>query len=239
MPISSSRRWVHATLPDEIARSQVTAQIDYGFLGGGSTLEPGTPSGLGFRNGLAVLAAHVRPPGASPGPPAWTEAHIAAFRYFGGVPRPLVPDNLRTGVDNPDLYDPNINKACAEPATHYGALQRAKFEKQVTLEEFDFTVGESVILFGPVGVGKIHTTSPKPSATSRPPGRPRTLRQASRVLADLVGGHADRTREKRIRECVRPDALILDEGHMPGPQLQRQRAAQELGEGLQNVRDGR
>ncbi|GAA3386306.1 hypothetical protein GCM10017750_68580 [Streptomyces racemochromogenes] len=55
-------------------------------------------------------------------------------------------------------------------------LQRAKFEQQVTLEEFDFAAspklpaaqirdlaalrwlhaGESVILFGPVGVGKTH-----------------------------------------------------------------------------------
>ena len=53
---------------------------------------------------------------------AWTEAHVAAFRYFGGVPRRLVPDNLKTGVDKPDLYDPKINKAHAELATHYGAL---------------------------------------------------------------------------------------------------------------------
>jgi transposase len=34
----------------------------------------------------------------------------------------LVPDNLKTGVDKPDLYDRKINKAYAELATHYGAL---------------------------------------------------------------------------------------------------------------------
>ena len=40
---------------------------------------------------------------------AWTEAHVAAFEFFGGgVPRRLVPDNLRTGVDKPDLYDPRV-----------------------------------------------------------------------------------------------------------------------------------
>src|SRR3954467_4917688 len=49
-------------------------------------------------------------------------AHVAAFRYFGGVPRRLVPNNLKTRVDKPDLYDPKINKAYAELATHYGAL---------------------------------------------------------------------------------------------------------------------
>jgi hypothetical protein len=38
------------------------------------------------------------------------------------VPARLVPDNLRTGVDRPDLYDPKINRAYAELAAHYGAL---------------------------------------------------------------------------------------------------------------------
>ncbi|MFI9255518.1 Mu transposase domain-containing protein [Streptomyces sp. NPDC053069] len=53
---------------------------------------------------------------------AWTEAHVAAFRYFDGVPRRLVPDNLKTGVDKTDLYDPKINRAYAELAAHFGAL---------------------------------------------------------------------------------------------------------------------
>lgn len=34
---------------------------------------------------------------------AWTLAHAEAFRFFGGIPKPLVPDNLKTGVDKPDL----------------------------------------------------------------------------------------------------------------------------------------
>ncbi len=53
---------------------------------------------------------------------AWTEAHVEALRFFGGVPRRLVPDNLRTAVDRPDLYDPQINKSYAELALYYGAL---------------------------------------------------------------------------------------------------------------------
>ncbi|MEV7996099.1 ATP-binding protein [Streptomyces sp. NPDC086077] len=35
--------------------------------------------------------------------------------------------------------------------------------------------------------------------------------KASRILADLAGGHADRTWEKLIRELIRPDVLILDD----------------------------
>jgi hypothetical protein len=33
-----------------------------------------------------------------------------------------VPDNLKTGVDRPDLYDPKINRSHAELASHYGVL---------------------------------------------------------------------------------------------------------------------
>ncbi|WP_455361536.1 ATP-binding protein [Streptomyces sp. SYSU K21746] len=40
-------------------------------------------------------------------------------------------------------------------------------------------------------------------------GAPRPLRQEQPRPCRLVGGHADRTWEKRIRELVRPDDLIL------------------------------
>jgi len=53
---------------------------------------------------------------------AWTRCHVEAFAFFGGVPARLVPDNLKTGVDKPDLYDPKINRSYAELAAHYGAL---------------------------------------------------------------------------------------------------------------------
>jgi len=53
---------------------------------------------------------------------AWTEAHVAAFEFFGGAPRKLTPDNLKAGVCKPDLYDPKINRGYAELAWHYGCL---------------------------------------------------------------------------------------------------------------------
>ena len=53
---------------------------------------------------------------------SWTECHVAAFGFFGGVPARLVPDNLKTGVDKPGLYDPKINRSYAEMAAHYGCL---------------------------------------------------------------------------------------------------------------------
>lgn len=51
---------------------------------------------------------------------SWITAHINAFNFFGGVPKILVPDNLRTGVEKPSWYSPVINKTYNEMAEHYG-----------------------------------------------------------------------------------------------------------------------
>jgi len=51
---------------------------------------------------------------------SWITAHTNMYRYFGGVSRILVPDNLKTGVTNPDRYDPTINKVYQEMAEYYG-----------------------------------------------------------------------------------------------------------------------
>jgi hypothetical protein len=53
---------------------------------------------------------------------AWVAAHRDAFEFFGGVPRRLVPDNLKTGVIRPDIYDPKVNHAYMELADHYKCL---------------------------------------------------------------------------------------------------------------------
>lgn len=41
----------------------------------------------------------------------WIMSHVRMFEAFGGVPRLVVPDNLRSGVTKPDRYDPDINPA--------------------------------------------------------------------------------------------------------------------------------
>jgi transposase len=53
---------------------------------------------------------------------AWLEAHVAAFAFFEGVPRRVVPDNLTAGITTVDLYDPRVNRAYGELARHYGFL---------------------------------------------------------------------------------------------------------------------
>jgi DNA replication protein DnaC len=110
-------------------------------------------------------------------------------------------------------------------------LSRARFETtQATLEAFDFTTnpklptaairdlaalrwlanGESIILYGPVGVGKTHLAQALGHNVIRR-GIDVRFTKTSRLLADLAGGHADHTWDKRLREYTRPGVLILDD----------------------------
>ena len=132
--VASVRRWVRATLPEQARRARVTvlgdapppgeqAQIDYGRLG--MWLDPGTGRRRAVWAFVMVLACSrhlfVRPTLVMD-QAEWTAAHVEAFAFFGGVTARLVPDNLKTGVDRPDLYDPKINRSYAELAAHYGTL---------------------------------------------------------------------------------------------------------------------
>ncbi len=51
--------------------------------------------------------------------PDWIGSHTRAFSYFGGVPRQVVPDNLKSAVVKTCLYDPEVNRTYAEMAAHY------------------------------------------------------------------------------------------------------------------------
>ena len=52
--------------------------------------------------------------------PDWIGAHVRMFRFFDGVPRLIVPDNLKSGVNRACFYDPEINRSYAMMASHYG-----------------------------------------------------------------------------------------------------------------------
>ena len=45
-----------------------------------------------------------------------------AFRHFGGVPRTLVPDNLKAAVLKADWYDPELNPKIRSFCKHYGTV---------------------------------------------------------------------------------------------------------------------
>jgi transposase len=49
----------------------------------------------------------------------WLAGHVRAFAFFGGVPKILHPDNLKTGVKKPNYYEPDLNPSYQELAEHY------------------------------------------------------------------------------------------------------------------------
>ena len=109
-------------------------------------------------------------------------------------------------------------------------VHQARFEQPTVIEEFDFTYnpaipasiirdlaalrfierGESVILHGPVGVGKTMIAQALGHQACRR-GYTAAFVKTSRLLADLAGGHADRTWGTRLRRWAKPDVLVLDD----------------------------
>jgi DNA replication protein DnaC len=109
-------------------------------------------------------------------------------------------------------------------------VRAARFEQPTTLEDFDFkynpsipaatirdlatlrflSAGESVILHGPVGVGKTFIAQAIGHHACRH-NHSVTFTKTSRLLADLAGGHADRTWTTRLKRWARTELLILDD----------------------------
>jgi DNA replication protein DnaC len=109
-------------------------------------------------------------------------------------------------------------------------VQQARFEETKVLADFDFrfnpnipaslihdlaTCGfierkESVIICGPVGVGKSHISQALGRAACEREYRV-IYRKTHRFFADLGGGRADGTWEQRYRRYMQTDLLILDD----------------------------
>ena len=73
------------------------------------------------------------------------QCHVAAFEFFQGAPKLVVPDNPRTGVDRACRYEPDLNRTYHEMALHYSVAvmparprkprDKAKVENAVLLAE--------------------------------------------------------------------------------------------------------
>jgi transposase len=62
--------------------------------------------------------------------PGWLGSHVRALEFYSGAPAAFVPDNLKSGVDRAHRYDPDLNRAYAEFAGHYGlAILPARVRK--------------------------------------------------------------------------------------------------------------
>ncbi len=51
--------------------------------------------------------------------PDWIEAQVRALKFFGGVTKAIVCDNLKAAVAKPLWFEPSITKTFAEMAEHY------------------------------------------------------------------------------------------------------------------------
>jgi transposase len=49
----------------------------------------------------------------------WNNGHVRALEYIGGVPKIVVPDNLKTGITKPNYYEPGVNLAYQDLAEYY------------------------------------------------------------------------------------------------------------------------
>jgi transposase len=52
--------------------------------------------------------------------PDWIGAHVRLFRFLGGVPRLVVPDNLKSGIHKASFFEPELNRSYGMMAAHYG-----------------------------------------------------------------------------------------------------------------------
>lgn len=131
---STVRRYIATTFAEQRLEEKVTvprgavepgseAQIDYGKLG--MWFDPALGRRITVWAFVMILACSRKmfvQPVFRMDQTSWNASHVAAFEYFGGVPARLVCDNLKTGVERPDLYDPMINPAYQELASFYGTL---------------------------------------------------------------------------------------------------------------------
>jgi transposase len=54
--------------------------------------------------------------------PDWIRSHENAFAYYGGVPKKIVPDNLKAGVSRACRYEPDINPTYHDMVVHYNTV---------------------------------------------------------------------------------------------------------------------
>ncbi len=109
-------------------------------------------------------------------------------------------------------------------------LRAAHLPSASTLESFDFSfnptlpvaqirdlarlefidAGEGVLIHGPVGVGKTHVAVALAHQACRR-GYDVDFMTCSRLLAELAGGHADRSFATRLKRLAKPALLAIDD----------------------------
>lgn len=128
----------------------------------------------------------------------WIRAHVEWFEYLGGVPRILVPDNLKSAVQKAGR-DPALNPAYLDMAEHYGTIilpARSRKPKDKA------TVEGGVLIFLRWGVARLrnrvfHSLAELNAA----------IRECIEIINDRVMRRFKQSRRERFNE-VDKQALI-------------------------------
>lgn len=157
---SSVRRYVHRLRPPEprvVVRVQTApgeeAQVDFGPVG--SLYDPVTDrlrSAYAFVATLSYSRHQYAELVFDQKVPTWIDLHRRAFESWGGVPRRIVPDNLKAAVAQALVYDPVLGEAYRRMAQHYGfvisptkphtARHKGKVESGVHYVQRNFMAGQ-------------------------------------------------------------------------------------------------
>jgi DNA replication protein DnaC len=168
----------------------------------------------------------------------WVRLHVEAFEAFGGVPRVIVPDNLKAAVvraafavdDEPAIQRTYRELERRDAKQTEVRMRRASFEGTKRLEDFDFTFNpkiqrqrvidlaachfiekrENVLLIGPTGVGKSHLAQAIGERACRS-GSSVLYTSAQRLFTQLRASRADQSYEKRLLRFTSPDVLVIDD----------------------------
>lgn len=120
----------------------------------------------------------------------WIALHRRAFASWGGVPRRIVPDNLKAGVAQALVHDPVLGEAYRRMAQHYGFLisptkphtarHKGKVENGVHYLQRNFMAGQPALA---AGQGTLRTSmwpmNTWQSGPAIPPGSVTTARPIS------------------------------------------------------------
>jgi transposase len=135
------------------------AQVDFGFLGWLRPKEGAEPRKtwvfvMTLSYSRHMFAWLVQDQNAA----TWQDLHRRAFRFFGGVPRSVVADNLKAAVVRACYDDPEVQRGYRECAEHYGFLIRparvrkprdkGKVERQVPYVRNSYWKGRDHELLG-------------------------------------------------------------------------------------------
>ena len=117
-----ARKPVPLTIRIELPPGQET-QLDYGKMG--TLFDPVTNRNRTVYSFCGILS-HSRLPFIqyvfTQKEESFVASHVDMFEFYGGTTVTLNPDNLKSGVITPDLWDPKLNKSYSEMAEHYGVF---------------------------------------------------------------------------------------------------------------------